>query len=180
MPTIHRAGATIAYTRTGTGPAALLIQGGIVGDGWRPQVEALRGEFTLVSFDNRGIGGSTMNREPLSVEMLAADAVAVASLVGHDLADQPHIVMKQLKALSQHDAWSRLSSLRSMQTVVVSAEHDRIARVSSGRAPAAAIPGSRFIEMTGAGHGAPIQKAAEVNQLLREHWRTGQSHDAAV
>jgi pimeloyl-ACP methyl ester carboxylesterase len=38
-------------------PAILLIQGiGLVGEGWRPQVDGLSGAFDPIVFDNRGIG----------------------------------------------------------------------------------------------------------------------------
>ncbi|MDP1890457.1 MAG: hypothetical protein Q8K55_06145, partial [Gemmatimonadaceae bacterium] len=47
MPFLTTRNATLHYTVTGQGPVALLIQGvGAVGDVWRPQVEALSGEFT--------------------------------------------------------------------------------------------------------------------------------------
>ena len=44
-----------------------------------------------------------------------------------DLADQPPIVMAQLKAMGRFDAFDRLASLASISTLVVSADHDRIA-----------------------------------------------------
>ena len=41
--------------------------------------------------------------------------------------------------------------------MVVSAEHDRIARPEYGRALAAAIPGASFTEIPDAGHAVTIQ-----------------------
>lgn len=86
MPLLETDGARIAYTRTGRGPALLLVQGvGIVGEGWRPQVAALSDAYTVVTLDNRGIGGSTMAKgAPLSVEAMAADALAVMDAEGID------------------------------------------------------------------------------------------------
>ena len=56
MPMVRTPGASIAYRRTGRGPAVLLIQGvGVVGHAWRPQIDALADRFTLVDLDNRGI-----------------------------------------------------------------------------------------------------------------------------
>jgi pimeloyl-ACP methyl ester carboxylesterase len=77
VPTLETNGARISYSREGHGPAVLLVQGvGIVGEGWRPQVDALRGSFTVVCLDNRGIGGSTLARgAEVSVEAMAADAL---------------------------------------------------------------------------------------------------------
>ena len=85
MPTLERDGARVAYWRTGAGPAVLLIQGvGVIGNGWAPQVAALKDRFTVLTFDNRGIGGSTCGTKPLSIEELAADALAIMDAEGLD------------------------------------------------------------------------------------------------
>jgi pimeloyl-ACP methyl ester carboxylesterase len=266
MPVIQTNGTTISYERTGTGRAVLLIQGvGAIGNCWRPQVEGLRQDFTLVTVDNRGIGGSAPGREPLSVGLMAEDALAIMTaekidrfhvaghsmggliaqalaldapsrvlslallctfargrdataltwaivraglrtrigsramrrrafldlimpgvsmpandanriardlepLFGHDLADQPPIAMKQLRATSKYEAGPRLAELASIPTIVISAERDIIARPSSGRALAASIPGASFVELAGLGHGSAIQEPDRVNDLLRAHW----------
>jgi pimeloyl-ACP methyl ester carboxylesterase len=265
MPTLKTSGATLHYTRSGTGPPVLLIQGvGVVGNGWAPQVAGLSRHFTLVSFDNRGIGGSINHDARLTIDDMAADALAImdslgferfhvvghsmggiiaqalalraparvaslsllctfakgsdgskmtlsmlvtalrmrigtrsmrrnaflelimparylaendraalaarlAPLFGHDLAEQPPIVMKQLGAMSKYDAGSSLKALASIPTLVVSATEDRIANPASGKALAAAIPGARYLEIADAGHGLPIHRAADVNELLAAH-----------
>jgi pimeloyl-ACP methyl ester carboxylesterase len=71
--------------------------------------------------------------------------------------------------MARYDARARLGALTA-PTLVVSAERDLIARVSSGRALAAAIPGARFVEIRGAGHGLPIQYPDRINALLLEHF----------
>jgi aminoacrylate hydrolase len=264
MPFVSTDGARIHYAREGNGPAVLLVQGvGVIGDGWKPQVEGLKDRFTLLLIDNRGIGQSTSEAPP-TIEAMAADVLAVADaerierfhLVGHsmggviaqqvalqakgrvlslsllctflkgrqgtmiapamlgtairsrigtrrmrrrafvelvmprgylatldrdrlcadlgelfgrDLADQPPIVMQQLKAMGRFDASARLGELKNIPTLVVSAEDDYIARPQYGRALAAAIRAIHHIELPDAGHAVTIQRAAEVNQLLREH-----------
>lgn len=266
MPIVERDGVRVAYQRSGRGPAVLWLQGvGVIGGGWRPQVEALAGRYTCVTVDNRGIGASVPAPRDLSIAALAKDALAVlhaeridrthvvghsmggltavalalgapdrvrslavlcsfrrgrdgtvldrsmvwtaiksrvgprrarrlaflsmiappstiasfdlepemttlAELFGHDLADQPPIVMRQLRAMAGFDAGARLAELASVPTLVMSGELDRIARAASGRALAAAIPGARYVELAGAGHAAPIHRAAEVNALLAEHF----------
>jgi len=276
MPTLKTPGATLLYTRSGTGPPVLLIQGvGVVGNGWAPQVEELSDRFTLVSFDNRGIGGSNNDDGRLTIEDMAADALAVVDalgferfhvvghsmggviaqalalsapgritslaflctfakgsdgskvtlpmvatalrmrvgtrpmrrnaflelimperylqqtdraalaarlhpLFGHDLAEQPPIVMKQLSAMSKYDARARLGALAGIPTLVVSAAEDRIANPASGKALAGAIPGSRYIEVAGAGHGLPIHRAAETNALLAEHFTRAEQRAVAA
>jgi len=259
-------GATISYKVRGSGPPILLIQGvGVAGDGWLPQVDGLADRFTLVTFDNRGIGASTLGwatrGQLYSVELLADDALAImdqegidqfhvvghslggcvaeevalrapsrvrglmlfctfhvgrdgagmtfdmlvmglrtrigtramrrnaflelvmppealarvdraelaarlAPLFGHDLADSPPIVMRQLQALARYDARERFRELKHIPTLVVSASLDRIAKPASGRALAAAIPGAEYIEIAGAGHGLPIQEPQKVNDLI--------------
>ncbi len=91
---------------------------------------------------------------------------------GHDLADQPAIATAQLLAMRRYDRHVDLASLRDIPTLVVSAEHDRIARPIFGRELAAAIPGSRYIELADAGHGVPIHRARDVNDLLATFWTT--------
>ena len=93
MPVINGPGAQIFYTRAGTGPPVLLVQGvGVIGRGWKPQVEGLEDRFTLISIDNRGIGRSTSEAPP-TIDAMAADVLAVADveridrfhLVGHSM-----------------------------------------------------------------------------------------------
>ena len=102
------------------------------------------------------------------------DRVALAAelhpLFGHDLAEQPSIVMKQLGAMSKYNAGPQLARLASIPTLVISAAEDRIAPPATGRALAAAIPGSKYLEIVAAGHGVPIYRAAEVNEILAEHF----------
>ena len=97
-------------------------------------------------------------------------AAQLHPLFGHDLAEQPPIVMKQLGAMSKYDAGGAPGRARVIPTLVVSATEDRIAPPSTGRALAAAIPGSKYVEIAEAGHGLPIHRAAEINALLAEHW----------
>jgi aminoacrylate hydrolase len=92
--TLRRGDTVLSYAAEGTGPPVLLIQGvGVAGCGWRPQVDALASSFRAVTFDNRGIGGSTRGSTPLTIELMADDALAVADaasldrfhLVGHSM-----------------------------------------------------------------------------------------------
>lgn len=267
MPFVETSGARVSYADTGgPGPVVLMIQGiGVVGEGWRPQVQGLRDRFRLLTFDNRGIGESAPGTGPLTIEAMAADAWAVADaagaervhvvghsmggviaqavalaaparvaslsllctfargrqaaalspgmfwtalrtrlgpraarraaflslvlpqaqlvradrqavarelapLFGHDLADQPPVVMKQLRATSRYDAHDRLAALAAIPTLVVSAAEDRIARPAYGRELAAAIPGARYQELAGDAHGVPIYDAPAINKLLADHF----------
>ena len=265
MKQLQRPDATIRYIREGTGTPLVLVQGaGVIGEGWRPQIDALRASHAIVALDNRGIGGSTYRASALTIEDMAADVLAIAdaegfdrfhlaghsiggliaqeialrarprmlglallctferggqasrltpaiiwkglrtrigtramrrqafmelvmpggylagidrealashlaTLFGHDLADQPAIVMKQLGAASRFDASGRLEDLAGVPTLVLSARHDAIARPEYGRALAARIPGARYVEIADGGHAVTIQCAREVNALLAGH-----------
>lgn len=265
MPTIDTTRARIRYWTSGTGPAVVLVQGaGMIGEAWRPQIDALEERYTLVWIDNRGIGQSAIRSGALTIEDMADDVLAVADaerlphfhLAGHsmggliaqqlalvaparvrslallctfltgrqasamslpllvtalrsrlgtrrmrrhafvelvmphgylatvdrdamceslgaffgrDLADQPPIIMRQVRAMAKFDVSAKLSELSGIPTLVVSAEHDRIARPAYGRALAAAIPGATFVELKSAGHAVPIQCAGEVNAILDRH-----------
>lgn len=106
------------------------------------------------------------------LDRLAADLVPV---IGRDLAVQPPIVMRQLKSLGNHDCSARLGELSRIPTLVVSAKHDPIARTIYGSRLARLIPGARYVEVPDASHGVPIQSPAEINGLLREHFRSTSS-----
>ncbi|QIF03751.1 alpha/beta fold hydrolase [Roseimicrobium sp. ORNL1] len=98
------------------------------------------------------------------------DALArkIAPIIGRDLAVQPPILMKQLKALSRHDVYARLGELATIPTWVISGAHDRIARPDSGRSLAEAIPGAIFEVVEDASHGLPIHLVDRVNAKLRD------------
>jgi len=92
----------------------------------------------------------------------------LACLYGHDLATQPSISMKQLRAMAKADATPFLRAFAGLPTLVVTATHDRITRPACGRAIAAAIPGARYVELDSA-RAAPITRSTELNAVLREH-----------
>src|SRR5688500_11113743 len=94
MPTIATPNARVQYWKTGTGPAVVMVQGaGVIGEGWRPQIDALKERYTVIWIDNRGIGQSVMTGGVLTVEDMAADVLAVVDaerldrfhLVGHSM-----------------------------------------------------------------------------------------------
>lgn len=265
MPTIATRSARVQYWKAGSGPTVVLVQGaGVIGEGWRPQIDALKGRYTVIWIDNRGIGQSAITAGELTIEDMAADVLAVADaerldrfhlaghsmggliaqqvaltargrvlslalfctflkgrqatvmswpmlvialrsrvgtrrmrrhafvemvmtpdslaatdrdelcaglqgLFGRDLADQPPIVMRQVRAMGKFDVSTRLGQLSGIPTLVLSAEHDRIARPEYGRALAEAIPGSKYVEFPGAGHAVTIQCAREINAILLDH-----------
>ncbi len=94
MATLDNGSARINYWRTGEGPAVIMVQGvGVIGNGWKPQVDGLRDRYSLITIDNRGIGESTGAAAQLTIQAMAADVLAVADaedvgtfhLVGHSM-----------------------------------------------------------------------------------------------
>jgi pimeloyl-ACP methyl ester carboxylesterase len=108
---------------------------------------------------------------PTEWESADRDALAerLARFFGHDLADQPPVAMKQLRAMSKCDLTPQLGALAGLPTLIVNAEHDRLAPPASGRTLAAGIPGSHYVELPGAAHGIPLTEPARINALLLEH-----------
>lgn len=111
--TAGRDGVRLAYEVTGTGPALLLIQGlGYPGWGWEPLVAPLARSFTVITFDNRGIGGSDVPPGPYDTAMLAADAAAVLDDAGvrraHVMGASLGGMIAQMFALDHRDRTERL------------------------------------------------------------------------
>ncbi|HEY7519761.1 MAG TPA: alpha/beta fold hydrolase [Methylomirabilota bacterium] len=79
------------YEVTGTGDPVLLINGlGSPSVGWALQVKALAPHFTVVVFDNRGVGETDLPGEPMySTGQLADDA---AGLLKHLKIGRAHVV----------------------------------------------------------------------------------------
>ena len=275
MSLLYTHGARVSFSRRGNGEPVLLIQGvGAVGNAWRPQIDALADDYSVITLDNRGIGASTITERALTIEGMADDALAILDaegigrchVVGHsmggliamqvalvsprrvkslallctfpdgrsgsrltwdtfltslrtrvgtrrmrrnaflslvlskagmqrpmrdqlaermtelfarDLADQPPIIMRQLRAMARYDAKWRLRGLASVRTLVVSGEADRIARPEYGRALAAAIPNARYVELAKAAHAVPIESPEIVNRLLVEHMSAGAPRQVA-
>jgi len=128
MPRLKLNDATLHYELEGHGEPVLFIQGcGVTGSGWQPQVDELSESFQCLSFDNRGIGRSTTSATHLTVEQMAADALALldaagwqsAHVVGHSLGG----VIAQQLAL---DAPERIKSLALLCTFSKGSEGGRM------------------------------------------------------
>ncbi|MBI2502526.1 MAG: alpha/beta fold hydrolase [Candidatus Latescibacteria bacterium] len=100
---------------------------------------------------------------------LEALAAQYGAFFGRDLADQPPVVMVQLRALAGHDQSARLPELGGLPTLVASSAEDRLALPVYGRALAGAIRGARYYQFADAAHGVTIDRPELVNTLLAEH-----------
>ena len=120
-----------------------------------------------------------LSRAGMRPENIGRLTAQMTNLFGRDLADQPSIIMRQLRAMSRFDPTWRLRSLASIRTLVVTGEEDRIAVPAYGRKLAAAIPGAVYMELAKAGHAVPIESAALINRLISEHVTVAKSQRAS-
>jgi aminoacrylate hydrolase len=111
----------LSYETAGSGPAVLCIQGvGVVGEGWRPQVEGLASHFRLMTFDNRGIGRSSPGRPPLTIEGMAADAAAI---IDAEEIDRCHVIGHSMGGLiAQHLALTVPQRVKSLSLLCTFAD----------------------------------------------------------
>jgi pimeloyl-ACP methyl ester carboxylesterase len=80
-------GVRLAYELDGAGPPLLLIHGlGYERHGWGPLPGLLAQRFSVIRFDNRGVGGSDVPPGPYSPRAMAEDAVAVLRAAGFERA----------------------------------------------------------------------------------------------
>ena len=85
MPNLTYKDANLYYEIHGShGEPILLIQGvGVIGNGWKPQVDGLASRHSLLHYDNRGFGKSTnTSKAPLTIEQFADDAAALIEAAG--------------------------------------------------------------------------------------------------
>jgi pimeloyl-ACP methyl ester carboxylesterase len=115
----------------------------------------------------------------LATEDTDALASRLVPILGRDLADNPPILIKQLRALGNHDVSARLGELAGIPTWVVSAECDPIAPPSQGRRLAAAIPGAAFDCFPGASHGLTLHRPELLNRGLENFLRRSDSSHVA-
>ena len=90
METTEVRGLSIAYERAGDGPPLVLLHG-YVGDGpttWRPQLEGLGDEFTVIAWDAPGAGRSS---DPPESFGMTGYADCLAGFVERLGLERPHV-----------------------------------------------------------------------------------------
>jgi len=77
----------IAYGMDGSGECLVLIGGfTMVKESWESQVAELARRFRVITFDNRGVGETTVPPGPFTIEDMAADTVGLMDALGIDSA----------------------------------------------------------------------------------------------
>lgn len=78
----------LAFETGGSGPPLLLVHGlGYDRAGWGPTAHLLAERFSVIRFDNRGVGDSDAPEGPYTVAEMALDALAVLDAAGIERAD---------------------------------------------------------------------------------------------
>ncbi|MFC4005419.1 alpha/beta fold hydrolase [Prauserella oleivorans] len=76
-------GLSMWAVRQGEGPDVFLIAGlSDPAEAWQAQLDGLADRYRVTAFDNRGAGRTELSDEPLSVPMMADDAVALLRALG--------------------------------------------------------------------------------------------------
>ncbi len=88
MPTLTVDGHGLHYVERGEGDPLLLVMGlsGTHLSWGEPFLDALAEDFTVISYDHRGVGHSTRVTEQFTLAQLADDAAGLLAGLGHDSA----------------------------------------------------------------------------------------------
>jgi 3-oxoadipate enol-lactonase len=87
LPTAHVNGVDLAYELSGSGSRLLLLSGsGMTMDSGRPLLGLFAEGFTVLTFDQRGLGASGPAAEPYGMATCAADTLGLLDTIGWDTA----------------------------------------------------------------------------------------------
>ncbi len=125
----------------------------------------------------RTVAGTRRSRRRAFLEMvltpdehasLDLDAVAdeLAPIFGHDLAEHPPVVRKQVRAMGRWDVTDRLKELEGLPTLVFGAGHDVIATPPLIDLLQSGMRRARVERWPDAAHGVTVTQAERVNALL--------------
>jgi len=85
MPKVKLKDVEIAYSTHGEGEPCVLIHGYMmVKEAWEQQVDGLSSHFRVITFDNRGVGDSTVPSRDFSIADMAADTVGLLDALDID------------------------------------------------------------------------------------------------
>jgi len=120
MPIVRANGVVLKYEIKGRGePLVLISDLGSDMTTWGLQVAEFAYDNFVISFDNRGVGGSDAPDGPYSVEMLAQDTLALMDVLG---VEQAHVLGTSLGGMVGLEmAVSRPNRVRSLTLAATSA-----------------------------------------------------------
>ena len=108
MNTVKVDGLRLAYRRAGEGPALVLLHGAFSDSRtWRPQLEGLSDEFTVIAWDAPGCGGSSDPPESFGRDAYGECLEAFVSELG---LDRPHVLGLSLGSVLALELYRRRPS----------------------------------------------------------------------
>src|SRR5580700_11854561 len=131
MPVVHANGVDIHYRISGDGDETVVLINGVgdVLEGWAMQIDPLvAAGLRVITFDNRGVGRSSLPPGPYSSREMAADTKALADTLA---LSQFHLVGVSLGGLiAQEYALSHPGDLRSVVLANTYAKPDAYTRAA--------------------------------------------------
>jgi pimeloyl-ACP methyl ester carboxylesterase len=98
------------------------------------------------------------------------DFLIQRSLREAKLRPPPEALGRQIQAAIRHNTFDRLPDIR-CPALVITGSDDKIVPADNSRVLAERIPGAELAVLPGAGHGYPVEKAAESNAIVLEFLR---------
>jgi pimeloyl-ACP methyl ester carboxylesterase len=118
--------------------------------------------------EGSAVVAQTMKERLVAPATLEAEPDLVAAMESVMLATPPETLAAALRGMAERpDSTDLLPQIR-VPTLLVCGQHDRISPTEEMRKIAEAIPHSRFVEIPGAGHMAPLESPAAVNAAVLE------------
>lgn len=150
MPTIEANGIHIEYEITGSGEPLLLIAGlGYDRWMWHKMVPLLAEQFQVITFDNRGVGGTGKPAGPYTAQLLAADAAGLlqalgieqAAVMGHSMGgfvaqalvlDYPQLVGRLILSATNFGGPNHVHISQEALVILMDTRGDPIERLRNG------------------------------------------------
>lgn len=150
MPTVKANGIDIRYEIDGSGEPLLLIAGlGYSRWMWHKMVPGLAKQFKVITFDNRGVGGSDKPKGPYTAQLLAADTAALlaalgiesAAVIGHSMGgyiaqalalDYPHLIDRLILSATNFGGSNHIRITQEALVVFMDTRGDPLERLRNG------------------------------------------------
>ena len=145
-----------------------LVLGATFGSHWRSRKPPIgvAGDLLLVSLLSRP--PRRMARLLLSDDFVARNPEVFQRWLARLGRPRLRVARRQILAIARHEAEDRLPRLR-LPTLVISGDRDRLVPVENSRRLARIIPRARLLELPGAGHAFPFERADETVRAITEH-----------
>lgn len=134
----------------------------------KPTLSAAR-DLVLVSLARLSSSPRAMARLLVSDEFYAGHPERFRAWLAGQSRARRAVVRRQLIAVALHEAERRLPLVR-VPTLVLTGDRDRLVPPENSRRLARLIPGARLVELPGAGHAFPFERADDTVRLLTEHF----------